>query len=98
MIQCSIQQNEAHGNTLFGKSGKAAQADRKGDKKTAGRILAALEAVAGNPKGAHDIKVLKGKLAVFKRLRVGNYRVLFDEDGNVLTVYEVKHRQEAYHD
>ncbi len=70
----------------------------KGDKKTAGRILAALEAAADDPQSAHDIKVLKGKFAVFKRLRVGNYRVIFDEDGNVLTVYEVKHRQEAYHD
>ena len=30
------------------------------------------------------------------RLRVGNYRVLFDIDDNTLTVYTVKHRKESY--
>ena len=70
----------------------------KGDKKTAARILKAIEEYAHNPAGAFDIKLLKGKYAVFKRLRVGNYRVIFDDEGNVMLVYEVKHRQEAYHD
>jgi mRNA interferase RelE/StbE len=70
----------------------------KGDKRTASRILAALENYAGNPKGTFDVKVLKGKYAVFKRLRVGDYRVIFDDDGDVMFIYEVKHRQEAYHD
>ena len=70
----------------------------KGDKRTASRILTALESYAGNPKGSFDLKVLKGKYAVFKRLRVGDYRVIFDDDGNVMFIYEVKHRQEAYHD
>ena len=70
----------------------------KGDKKTAARILNAIEEYAQNPKGAFDIKLLKGKYEVFKRLRVGNYRVIFDDEGNVMLIYEVKHRQEAYHD
>ena len=30
------------------------------------------------------------------RLRVGNYRVLFDVEDDVLTVYNVKHRKESY--
>jgi len=30
------------------------------------------------------------------RLRVGNYRVLFDIEDNTLTVYRVKHRKESY--
>jgi len=30
------------------------------------------------------------------RLRVGNYRVLFDIEDNILTVYKVKHRKESY--
>ena len=30
------------------------------------------------------------------RLRVGNYRVLFDVTHDVLTVYRVKHRKESY--
>lgn len=70
----------------------------KGDKKIAARILDAIEAYATNPKRTFDVKILKGKYAVFKRLRVGDYRVIFDEDGNIMQIYEVKHRQEAYHD
>jgi len=30
------------------------------------------------------------------RLRVGNYRVLFDLEDNIITVYRVKHRKESY--
>ncbi|MEA2047737.1 MAG: type II toxin-antitoxin system RelE/ParE family toxin [Campylobacterota bacterium] len=30
------------------------------------------------------------------RLRVGNYRVLFDIEDNDITVYRVKHRKESY--
>ena len=70
----------------------------KGDKKSAARILKGIEAYAHDPKGSFDIKLLKGKYAVFKRLRIGNYRVIFDDEGSVMLVYEVKHRQEAYHD
>ena len=33
-----------------------------------------------------------------KRLRVGKYRILFEDDSEVMSVYEVKHRQEAYSD
>jgi mRNA interferase RelE/StbE len=30
------------------------------------------------------------------RLRVGNYRILFDIENDTLTVYRVKHRKESY--
>jgi len=30
------------------------------------------------------------------RLRVGHYRVLFDIETRVITVYKVKHRRESY--
>ena len=70
----------------------------KGDKKSAAMILRAIEKYSNNPKGKFDTKVLKGKYGNFKRLRVGNYSIIFDEDGNVMFIYEVKHRQEAYHD
>ncbi|MBI4828428.1 MAG: type II toxin-antitoxin system RelE/ParE family toxin [Nitrospinae bacterium] len=30
------------------------------------------------------------------RLRVGDYRVLFDVDGDKIAVYRVKHRKNAY--
>jgi mRNA interferase RelE/StbE len=70
----------------------------KGDKKSAALIMAAIERYAENPSDARNLKELKGKLASFKRLRVGKYRVIFDEAGNIMFVYEIKHRQEAYND
>ncbi len=70
----------------------------KGDKKSAAMILRAIEKYRNNPQGNFDIKVLKGKYGNFKRLRAGNYRIIFDDDGNMMFIYEVKHRQEAYHD
>jgi mRNA interferase RelE/StbE len=68
----------------------------KGDRKSAKMILKAIEAYAENPSGNFDEKVLKGKYEDLKRLRVGNYRVIFEDDGNTISIYEIKHRQEAY--
>lgn len=70
----------------------------KGDRKSAGIILRTIERYSRNPHANFDIKILKGKYGDFKRLRAGNYRIIFDDDGNVLYIYEVKHRQEAYND
>jgi len=69
-----------------------------GDRKSAERILKAIETYAENPSGRSDVKVLRGKYEDFKRLRTGNYRVIFEDDENVILIYEIKHRQEAYHD
>ncbi len=67
--------------------------------KSAAMILKTIETYAVNPSGNFDVKVLKGKFGDFKRLRAGNYRVIFEDDKkNVILVYEIKHRQEAYHD
>ena len=70
----------------------------KGNRNAASLIIDAIESYAGNPAGVFDIKLLKGRYGNFKRLRVGNYRVIFDDEENVMLIYEVKHRQEAYHD
>ena len=70
----------------------------KGDRKSAGMILRAIESYAADTSAGFDIKVLKGKYGEFKRLRIGDYRVIFEDAGNVIFIYEVKHRQEAYHD
>ena len=70
----------------------------KGDKKSAALIMAAIERYAENPSNVRNLKELKGNLASFKRLRVGRYRVIFDDEGNIMFVYEIKHRQEAYND
>ena len=68
----------------------------KGDKKSAELIIKIIEGYSKNPGGNFDVKVLKGKYGDLKRLRVGNYRVIFDEEGNIMSIYEIKHRQEAY--
>jgi len=70
----------------------------KGDKKSASMIMKTIEAYSKNPSSKFDIKILKGKYGNFKRIRVGNYRIIFDDDGNVMFIYELKHRKEAYHD
>lgn len=72
----------------------------KGDKKSAAMIIEAIEnfAASSKEKKDFDIKILKGKYGDFKRLRVGNYRVIFEDDNTVMLIYEVKYRQEAYHD
>jgi len=70
----------------------------KGDKKSAKMIIDAIEKYAENPEGNHDIKFLKGNFGQFKRLRTGSYRVIFDDENNILHIYEIKHRQGAYDD
>lgn len=62
------------------------------------RIINGIEKYATNPNDIHDIKQLKGKFAEFKRLRIGNYRVIFDNENNIMFVYEIKHRKDAYND
>ena len=62
------------------------------------RILQAIENYAMNPLQKHDVKLLKGKWGDFKRLRVGSYRVIFDNENNIMFVYEVKQRKDSYND
>ena len=58
-------------------------------------ILAAVAGLADCPINAVNVKALKGHEIAY-RLRVGNYRVLFDLDDGVriITVQEVKKRDE----
>jgi mRNA interferase RelE/StbE len=72
----------------------------KGDKKNAAMIISAIESFAAHKGKQKDlpVKTLKGKYGSFKRLRVGNYRIIFENDDIIMLIYEVKHRQEAYHD
>lgn len=68
----------------------------RGDKKSASMILVKIEDYADNPQGNFDIKVLRGKFEELLRLRVGNYRIIFEVIEDVMYIYEVKHRKEAY--
>lgn len=44
--------------------------------------------------GAGDVKHLRGRPGV--RLRVGDWRVLFSDDGQTITVFAVGHRRDVY--
>ncbi len=70
----------------------------KSDKESARMIVKAVEAYAEHPDKRYDIKILKGKFEDLKRLRVGNYRIIFDENLVIINIYEIKHRQGAYND
>lgn len=56
------------------------------------RINARLEAYAGTGQG--DVKKLKGRAGA--RLRVGDWRIIFYEEGEKIVVVAVGHRREIY--
>ncbi len=70
----------------------------RGDKKSAQMIILRIESYSKNPSKRHDVKLLKGRFGLFKRLRIGNYRVLFDNKNRIMSIYEIKQRQGAYDD
>ena len=61
----------------------------KQDKKTQLRIISAIEAL---PSG--DVKRLQG--TEYYRLRVGDIRVIFDRDGNVIRIEKIENRGQVY--
>ena len=72
-----------------------AQADiRQLDIPTALRIFAGLARFAET--GVGDVKALEGEDAGTLRLRIGDYRLRFTDEGEALRIHNVKHRREAY--
>ena len=57
------------------------------------RILGKVEVMRNELSG--DVKRLSN-FAPEYRLRVGDYRVLFEIEGDVVIVYRIKHRRDAY--
>ncbi len=57
------------------------------------RVVAKIEVMQDGLSG--DVKRLTDFTPEY-RLRVGDYRVLFEVDGNQIVVYRVKHRRDAY--
>jgi mRNA interferase RelE/StbE len=57
-----------------------------------GRIMSKMQGYASA--GTGDVKRLKGKAGC--RLRVGDYRVIFFEDANSITIVAVGHRRDIY--
>lgn len=63
------------------------------DKKTARLIFSRIETLSNNLQG--DVKRLTNFTPEY-RLRVGDYRVLFETEGDIIIVYRIRHRKEAY--
>jgi mRNA interferase RelE/StbE len=57
------------------------------------RIVAKAEALQEDLAG--DVKKLTNFTPEY-RLRVGNYRVLFEVQGSTVVIYRVRHRKDAY--
>jgi mRNA interferase RelE/StbE len=57
------------------------------------RIFDKIEQLADDLQG--DVKHLTNYTPEY-RLRVGEYRVLFEIESNVISVYRIKHRRNAY--
>lgn len=59
------------------------------------RIEAKIDQLAMNPSALRNqIKPLKGVKAL--RLRIGDYRVIFTEEGVILMILKVGHRRDIY--
>jgi len=69
---------------------KDLKALRAGDQR---RILAGAEGLQDNLAG--DVKKLTNYTPEY-RLRVGNYRVLFEVEAETVVIYRVLHRKDAY--
>ena len=73
----------------------AIRALRKMPANTAALIIVKIEAYAKDPETANNnVKTLRGRQGF--RLRVGSWRVIMDDDGNVLAVLDIGHRRSIY--
>ncbi len=61
--------------------------------RTRARVLARIEEMSNDLKG--DVKRLTDFTPEY-RLRVGDYRVLFDVEGKMIIIYRIRHRGTAY--
>lgn len=62
---------------------------QKQNKQTQMRIISAIEKI---PRG--DIKRLQGQQNY--RLRVGNYRILFNQNGTIINIFDIDNRGQIY--
>ena len=75
--------------------GSAAKELERIDRSTRSRIVAHIDRLAENP---HLGTTLKGDLRGLRRIRVGDYRVIYEVQNSVLVVLVVRvaHRRDAY--
>lgn len=68
------------------------------DKSLAKKIFRCLQQLEQTPYSHPNIKVLKGDFAGYYRYRIGDYRVVYSLDNELMQVFVVAiaHRSEAY--
>jgi mRNA interferase RelE/StbE len=77
-------------------SREALRALQRIDRRTGGRIVLKVEQLASNPESlANNVRALKGPGGL-KRLRVGDWRVIFTETLVVIAVQRIAPRGSAY--
>jgi mRNA-degrading endonuclease RelE of RelBE toxin-antitoxin system len=64
------------------------------DQPAAFRILQEIHRYARTGEG--QVKPLSGEFEGLLRLRIGNYRVLFDEAQDSITIHRIRDRRDAY--
>ena len=66
------------------------------DSQTGPRVLRAIESLASEPRPVRSRKLVGSNDSY--RLRVGNYRILYevDDSNSVVTVFAVGHRRDVY--
>lgn len=74
---------------------KALKDLNKLDKQTVSRIRKEIQKLDNTPMQG-DIKALHGELKGLYRLRIGNYRVIFEVNNNTVTILNVFDRKQAY--
>lgn len=73
---------------------------KKLDIKTSNKLLDKIEKIEQlvNPSSSNQVKRLTGKLRDYYRLRVGNYRIIFELDtaNNLIGILQIVTRKDAY--
>jgi len=60
------------------------------------QILKALKEIERDPYTGRNIKKLSSlKIGIWRR-RVGDYRIRYDIEGNIIVLYAVEHRRQVY--
>lgn len=78
-------------------SRSAQKALRKIPRNVALLITSKIDQYARDPESlSNNIKTLKGDFEGLIRLRVGDWRIIMDDEGNVLMILEIKPRGGAY--
>ena len=82
----------------IGYSKQAIKFLKSADKNLSARILNKIEQLKDNPIH-HDSKVVEGYAESMYRVRVGDYRILYEVDykGNLIGIVKIEKRSKIYH-